>query len=257
MNSLPREASRCLTGRIALVTGSATGIGRETVLALARAGANVVVNYSRSEADAKKTHQEAEALGASAILCRANVADEVSVQAMIDHTIEVFGRLDILVNNAGTTQFVPFTQLDDLTDDLWDHIFGVNVKGAFYCTRAAVPHLRQHDSGLVVNVASVAAFTGRGSSIPYAASKGALVTLTKSLAVALAPGIRVNGVAPGVVKTRWVAGHQDHVERLGRDTLLGRPAGADDVANVIDGFATHSTFLTGEVIVVDGGRLLR
>lgn len=257
MNSLPREASRCLTGRIALVTGSATGIGRETVLALARAGANVVVNYSRSEADAKKTHQEAEALGASAILCRANVADEVSVQAMIDHTIEVFGRLDILVNNAGTTQFVPFTQLDDLTDDLWDHIFGVNVKGAFYCTRAAVPHLRQHDSGLVVNVASVAAFTGRGSSIPYAASKGALVTLTKSLAVALAPGIRVNGVAPGVVKTRWVAGHQDHVERLGRDTLLGRPAGADDVANVIVGFATHSTFLTGEVIVVDGGRLLR
>ena len=131
MNALPREASGSLTGRVALVTGSATGIGRETVLALASAGANVVVNYSRSDADAKKTHQEAEALGASAILCQADVADEASVQAMIHQTTEVFGRLDILINNAGTTQFVPLTQLDDLTDDLWDHIFDVNVKGAF------------------------------------------------------------------------------------------------------------------------------
>ena len=133
----------------------------------------------------------------------------------------------------------------------------MNVKGAFYCTRAAAPHLRWSGAGLVVNVASVAAFSGIGSSMPYAASKGALITLTRSLAHGLAPDIRVNVVAPGVVKTRWVTGHEDHVERLAQDALMRRPAGADDVANVIVSLATHSTFLTGETIVVDGGRLLR
>ena len=144
---------------------------------------------------------------------------------MVEQTVKAFGRLDILVNNAGTTHFVPFEQLDDLTDDIWDRIFAVNVKGAFYCTRAAVPHLRRASAGLVVNVASVAAFSGIGSSMPYAASKGALITLTRSLAHGLAPDIRVNVVAPGVVKTRWVAGHEEHVERLAQDALMRRPAG--------------------------------
>ena len=253
MSTTPRR----LDGQVALITGSATGIGRETALAFAREGAAVVINYSRSEAEARQTQDDVAALGVRTLLCRADVSDDAAVREMVGQTVKAFGRLDILVNNAGTTHFVPFEQLDDLTDDIWDRIFAVNVKGAFYCTRAAAPHLRRAGAGLVVNVASVAAFSGIGSSMAYAASKGALITLTRSLAHGLAPDIRVNVVAPGVVKTRWVAGHEEHVERLAQDALMRRPAGADDVANVIVSLATHSTFLTGETIVVDGGRLLR
>ena len=251
-----REGSR-LRGKVALVTGSATGIGRESVLAFAREGADVVVNYSRSEAEANETKRDAEALGVRAMVCKADVSDEGAVRAMVDGTIEQFARLDILVNNAGTTRFVPLPQLDDLDDDIWDRIMAVNVKGAFYCSRAAAPHLRAHGDGLVVNVSSVAGFTGEGSSLPYAVSKGAMTTMTKSLARALAPEIRVNAVAPGIVVTRWVAGHEDHVERYSRQTTLGRVAGPEDVANVIVTFATHSTLLTGEITVIDGGRIMR
>jgi 3-oxoacyl-[acyl-carrier protein] reductase len=163
----------------------------------------------------------------------------------------------MLVNNAGRTRFVPLPEVDELTDADWDSILGLNVKGAFFAARACAPSMRARGDGLIVNVASIAGYTGAGSSIPYAVSKGAMITLTKSLAKALAPQIRVNAVAPGIVTTRWVAGHEDHVERYARDTPLGRAATPEDVARVVVSFATHGTFLTGEVTVVDGGREMR
>lgn len=246
-----------LAGKVALVTGSATGIGAASAIELAREGADVVVNYSRSEAEAKQTRDACAALGVRALLVRADCSREEQVKEMVARAVDELGGVDILVNNAGRTRFVPLPNIDELEDADWDSIFQLNVKGAFYATRACVPSMRARGEGLVVNVASVAGLTGAGSSIPYAVSKGAMITLTRSLAKALAPQIRVNAVAPGIVLTRWVAGREDHVERYAKDTPLGRAATAEDVAKVIVSFATHGTFLTGEVIVVDGGREMR
>ena len=249
--------ARPLAGKIAIVTGSAAGIGSESAIAFAREGADVVVNYSRSEDEAKRTVEAVERHGVRALLVKADCAREDQIKEMIDLTVKELGGIDILVNNAGRTRFVPLPDIDDVTDEDWDSILQLNVKGAFYATRACVPHMRARGGGLVVNVSSIAGHTGAGSSIPYAVSKGALTTLTKSLAKALAPAIRVNAVAPGIVTTRWVAGREEHVERYAKDTPMQRAAGPDDVARVIVSFATHGTFLTGEITVVDGGREMR
>src|SRR5438093_1622113 len=246
-----------LAGKVALVTGSATGIGREAAICFAEEGADVVVNYSRSEAEAKQTRDDCAAKGVRALLVRADCSREDEIKELVDRTVHDLGGVDILVNNAGRTRFVALPDVDDLTDADWDSILQLNVKGAFYATRACVPSMRRRGGGLVVNVASIAGFTGAGSSIPYAVSKGALITLTKSLAKALAPEIRVNAVAPGIVTTRWVAGREDHVERYAKDTPLGRAATPEDVARVIVSFATYGAFLTGEVTIVDGGREMR
>jgi len=246
-----------LRGKVALVTGSATGIGRAAALEFAREGADVVVNYSRSEAEAKQTQADCAALNVRALLVRADCANEDEVKDLVARAVDELGGVDILVNNAGTTRFVPLPEIDELDDSDWDRIFQLNVKGAFYATRACVPSMRKRGGGLVVNVASVAGLTGAGSSIPYAVSKGAMITLTKSLAKALAPDIRVNAIAPGIVTTRWVAGREDHVERYAKDTPLERAATAEDCARIVVSFAIYGTFLTGEVTLVDGGREMR
>src|SRR5262249_4608887 len=150
-----------------LVTGSATGVGRAVALRFARRGLAVCVNYSRSEADARETLAEVEKLGVPAILCKATVADDAQVRAMVARCRAELGGLDVLVNNAGMTHFVEHTDLESLTDALWDEIFQVNLKGAFYACRAAMPLLRER-SGCIVNVSSVAGLSGQGSSIPYA-----------------------------------------------------------------------------------------
>ncbi len=246
-----------LAGKVALVTGSATGIGAATAIAFAQEGADVVVNYSRSRAEADETVAGCAALGVRTLLVQADCGVEVEVRSMVSQAVAALGGLDILVNNAGRTRFVPLADIDEVTDADWDGILQLNVKGAFYATRACVPTMRARGGGLVVNVASIAGFTGGGSSIPYAVSKGAMITMTKSLAKGLAPDIRVNAVAPGIVKTRWVAGREDHVERYGKDAPMGRAASPQDVAGVIVGYATHGTFLTGDVTIVDGGREMR
>ena len=246
-----------LAGKVAIVTGSATGIGRESAILLAQEGADVVINYSRSEAEAKETRDACAKHGVRALLVQADCGKEEQVKELVDRAARDLGGVDILVNNAGRTRFVALPDVDDLTDSDWDSILQLNVKGAFYATRACVPHMRKRGGGLVVNVASIAGYTGAGSSIPYAVSKGALITLTKSLAKALAPDIRVNAVAPGIVTTRWVAGREDHVERYAKDTPLQRAATPEDVAKVIVSFATYGAFLTGECTIIDGGREMR
>jgi 3-oxoacyl-[acyl-carrier protein] reductase len=246
-----------LRGKVALVTGSATGIGAASALEFAREGADVVINYSRSEKEAKETRDACAALGVRALLLRADCSQEDQIKEMVARATEDLGGIDILVNNAGTTRFVPLPEIDELHDADWDSIIQLNVKGAFYATRACVPSMRARGEGLVVNVASIAGYTGAGSSIPYAVSKGAMITLTRSLAKALAPQIRVNAIAPGIVTTRWVAGREEHVERYARDTPLERAATAEDCARVVVSFAVYGTFLTGEVTIVDGGREMR
>lgn len=242
-------------GQVAIITGSGTGIGRSAAIMLADRGYDIVVNYSRSADDAARTVQELESRGARAIAIQADVADDGAVRSMVERTVDQFGGLNVLVNNAATTHFIDHTDLEAVTEHVWNDILNVNVKGLFSCCRAAMPYLAA-SSGRIVNVASVAGIAGSGSSIPYAASKGAVITLTKSLAKAFAPKVRVNAVAPGPVQTRWLADHQDMVESAMRLTPLGRPATPDDIAEAIVFLADVTTLMTGQVMVLDGGRTI-
>jgi 3-oxoacyl-[acyl-carrier protein] reductase len=241
--------------RAALVTGSATGIGRAVAWGLAERGYAVTVNYSRSKTEAEETAAGVRKRGAKVLVVGASVADDTAVRAMVDKTVSEFGGLDVLVNNAGTTHFIPHADLEAVTDAVWDDILGVNVKGTFYGCRAAMPHLKER-RGNIVNIASVAGIGGSGSSVAYAASKGAVITMTKSLARAFAPEVRVNAVAPGPVQTRWLADHQDMVAQAMDATPLKRPATPEDVADVTLFLALGTTLMTGQVVVVDGGRTM-
>ena len=241
--------------RVALVTGSAAGIGRSVAWKLAERGYALTVNYSKSQVEAEETADGVRSRGGDLLLVQANVGDDASVRAMVATTVEHFGGLDVLVNNAATTHFIPHADLDALTEPVWDSILQVNLKGTFYGCRAAMPHLKAR-SGNIVNIASVAGISGGGSSIAYAASKGAVITLTKSLAKAFAPEVRVNAVAPGPVQTRWLAGHQDMVADAMQLTPLKRPASADDVADVVVFLADVTSLMTGQVVVIDGGRTI-
>jgi 3-oxoacyl-[acyl-carrier protein] reductase len=241
--------------KAALVTGAATGAGRAIAVRLATLGMAVAVNYSRSEKEAEETVAAVRACGAPGILCKANVGDDAAVRAMVARCRDEFGRLDVLVNNAGMTHFIHHTNLDAVTDAVWDEIFQVNLKGAFYASRAAMPLLKEQ-RGSIVNVTSVAGLLGQGSSIPYAASKAALNCMTKSLARAFAPEVRVNAVAPGPILTRWLEGHEEAVAKAVAITPLKRAADPGDVADVVVFLATGTTLMTGQVLVVDGGRTM-
>jgi 3-oxoacyl-[acyl-carrier protein] reductase len=241
--------------RVALVTGSATGIGRAVAWRLAELGYAITVNYSRSKAEAEETADGVRQRGVEALLFPADVGDDTAVRAMVERTTKEFGGLDVLVNNAATTHFIPHDDLEALTDQVWDDILRVNLKGTFYACRAAMEDLK-HRNGSIVNIASVAGLAGSGSSIPYAASKGAVITLTKSLAKAFAPAVRVNAVAPGPVQTRWLADHQDMVDEAMKVTPLKRPATPDDIADATVFLACGTTLITGQVVVIDGGRTI-
>ena len=243
-------------GKVALITGGGTGVGRATTLQLAQRGYQVVVNYSRSQDDAETTAAEASEHGVRALPMLCDVADDGQVRAMIDRIQKEFGRLDVLVNNAGTTHFVTHTDLEAMTTDKWDEILAVNLKGPFFVSRAAIPLMRSQGGGAIVNVASVAGLAGAGSSIAYAASKGGLITMTKSFARAFAPDIRVNAVCPGVILSRWLEGHEEMVEAAIKITPLRKASSPDDIADTILFLACDAGMMTGQALVVDGGRTM-
>ncbi len=243
---------------VALVTGSASGVGRATAVRFAQMGYDVGVNYSKSEDEACETVGLVEEAGARALLLQCDVADDSAVCEMIATIDREFGRLDVLVNNAGMTYFIEHKNFDELTEDKWDRILGVNLKGPFFVTRAAAPLLRKSPRGAVVNVSSVAGIAGQGSSIAYCASKGALNTMTKSLARALAPEVRVNAVCPGPIDTRWMQGWKtaDDLAAMVSSYPLPRAAQPDDITDAIVYLATGTTLTTGQCLVVDGGRTM-
>lgn len=240
-------------GKVALITGGGTGIGRSTALLLARRGADIAVNFSRSAAEAKATAEEIKDLGRRAVSVRADVSSGAQVKAMIGEVTRELGRLDILVNSAGVTEFIAFKDFDKVTEEGWDRTMAVNVKGPFLCIRAAAPHMQKAGAGVVVNVSSLAGTIARGSSIAYCASKAALNIVTRAMARALAPAIRVNAVAPGVVTTRWVAGQAAFVRAAQMQTPMRRAAAPEDVAQAILSLIADNDFVTGQIVAVDGG----
>lgn len=242
---------------VALVTGSASGIGAAAALRLARGGYDVAINYSRSKARAEETLAQLRELGASAEAYLADVSDDVAVRAMVDGVIERFGRLDVLVNNAGTTSETPPEDLDGIDLDDWDRVFAVNVRGLVQVTRAATPHLRA-TGGSVVNVASIVGLRPGPQPLAYAASKAAVVSLNRTLSRVLAPEVRVNAVAPGWIAGEWMErtlgdNYERLMERRAKFTPLARNVTLDDVAESVFAMATTHPFVTGEVLVIDGG----
>jgi 3-oxoacyl-[acyl-carrier protein] reductase len=250
-----------LAGKVAIITGGGTGVGRATALRLAQQGCAVLVNYSKSKAEAEQTAADAAALGVRALAVQADVADDDSVRAMVATAMREWGRVDILLNNAGTTKFVVADNLDAVTDDDWQRIYAVNVVGAFHCSRAVKDPMLAGGGGQIINITSVAAFAGKGSSIPYAASKAALNNLTIALARALAPQIRVNAVAPGFITGRWLEqGFGDAYEgvkqTVARMCPLRKVSDPSDVAAAVMSLITGSSMVTGQVLVCDGGMLI-
>jgi 3-oxoacyl-[acyl-carrier protein] reductase len=242
----------------ALVTGGATGIGRSAVLALAGAGYDVALNYSSSAASAQATAARAEALGARTLVLQCDVSDDTAVRAMMRTIDEAFGGLDALVNNAGTTSTWKVNDLESLDLDEWDRTFAVNVRGTFQVSRAAVPLLRKGIQPAIVNTASIVGLRPGPQPLPYAASKAAVVSLTKTLAWNLGPDIRVNAVAPGWMEGEWMERmlgdkYDDLMGKRARSTPLRRCVTADDVAETMLSLLQGNRFVTGEVVVIDGG----
>ncbi len=246
-------------GKVAIVTGSATGVGAEVALELARRGCNVVINYTRSEAEAKQAQAACEAQGAETLLVRADVSDDADCRRMAQAALDKWGRIDVLVNNAGTSKFVAHHDLEGLTAEDFQRIYAVNVIGPYQMTRAVAPAMQKQGAGSVVNVSSLAGVRGVGSSIAYAASKGALNNMTMSLARALGPEIRVNTVCPGFIDTRWLrTGLGDETfEKLRGAVARGNPLKAastpSEVAEPIVYFALSARHTTGETLLVDAG----
>jgi 3-oxoacyl-[acyl-carrier protein] reductase len=243
---------------VALVTGASSGIGRSAALALAGHGYDVAVNYASSKTRAEEVAKEAEELGVRALTVQADVADEPAVRAMLAIVEQTFGRLDALVNNAGTTVSTPPSDLDGLSTQDWDRVFAVNVRGMFQVTRAAVPLLRRSPQAAVVNTASIVGLRPGPQPFPYATSKAAVVALTRTLAGALGPEIRVNAVAPGWMVGEWMEdqlgdNYERLMERRARLTPLRRCVTADDVAATVLSLITSNPFVNGEIIVIDGG----
>jgi 3-oxoacyl-[acyl-carrier protein] reductase len=243
--------------KAALVTGSATGIGRAEAIALAHAGYDVAVNYSSSEAAARETVTACAAAGAKTLLIKCDVSDEPGVRAMAAEVERAFGGLDVLVNNAGITSKTRIKDLDgmDLAD--WDRVFAVNVRGLFQVTRACVPMLRAR-KGCIVNTASIVGLRPGPQPLPYSASKAAVVSLTKTLALALGPDIRVNAVAPGWMEGDWMKrmlgdNYDKLMEARAKQTPLKRCVTAEDVAESMLALVQGNRFVTGEIVVVDGG----
>ncbi len=248
-----------LEGAVGIVTGSATGTGAACAIQLAKKGCRVVINYTRSEDDAKATADQCKAAGADAILVRADVAKDADCRALAQAALDKWGRIDALINNAGITKFAAASDLDGLDAEDFQRIYAVNVIGPYQMIRACAPAMKKQGKGAIVNISSISGVRGIGSSTAYIASKGALNAMTLALARSLAPEIRVNAVCPGLIETRW------HLSRYSKEDYakfksnyeknvpLAKAATPDDVAEVAIWLVEGADLVTGESILVDSG----
>jgi 3-oxoacyl-[acyl-carrier protein] reductase len=243
--------------KVALITGSGRGIGKAIALRLAQEGAHVVLNASKSIDEAKMTLSELpKKVGQEHSFIQADIKTPEQIFKMMDQINQRYGRLNILVNNAGTTRFIKHDQLGDLTTEIFDKIYQVHVRGTYVCVQHALPMLKKDKESLVVNIASIAAMTAVGSNIAYCAMKAALVNMTKSMARALAPGVRVNVISPGLTETELIKGWGEYKSEQISKTPLGRLATCEDIASAVYALVTSLEYMTGQNIVLDGGRIL-
>jgi len=245
--------------KVAIVTGSATGVGAATAVLLAEKGCNVVINYTRSKEEAMATAQLVEQHNVECIVFKADVSNDDECKSMVEAAIKKWGKIDYLVNNAGKTKFNPFENLDGLSGDDFLDIYSVNVVGPYQMIKAVVPYMKQQGGGAIVNDSSLAGINGVGSSIAYVTSKAALNIMTKSLAHVLGPEIRINTVAPGPIQTRWLKGgmgdeaYSALIEQAENELPLKQVATAEDVAETLVWFLEGAKLITGEVLIVDSG----
>ena len=248
-----------LKGSVIIVTGSATGLGAEVAKQTASKGANVLINYTKSETEALQTVDACRSLGADTLLCRADVSVDEDCRSMASQALDRWGRIDGLVNNAGQSVFASHADLESLSAEDFLRIYSVNVVGPYQMTRAVSPRMKSQGQGAIVNVSSIGAITGAGSSIAYAASKGALNTMTISLARALAPEIRVNAVCPALFQSRWWS------EGLGEERsqaiydqftaavpLKSAPT-SESIADTVVWLLESAGHITGETLLIDAG----
>jgi 3-oxoacyl-[acyl-carrier protein] reductase len=244
--------------KVAVVTGSATGVGAATALKLAQRGWNVLINYSRSESEARETQAACEAAGADTLLLRGDVSRDADCKAMVAAAVKRWKRIDALVNNAGTSVFGADAAWDKIDEQVFNRILAVNTLGVFQMVRACLPHLKA-GQGAIVNVSSVAGALGIGSSVPYIASKGAVNSLTLHFARQLAPDIRVNAVCPALITSRWFdqglgpGGLDKAIAATEAHTPLRRPSTPEDVAEAIVWLICAAPTVTGELLMIDGG----
>jgi 3-oxoacyl-[acyl-carrier protein] reductase len=244
---------------VALVTGAATGIGRAIAVALARAGYDLAINYSRSEDEARATARMVEEAGARCLVVKADVSDEAQVEHLVRSVEEVHGcRLDLLVNNAGTTIDTPPKQFETIAVEDFDRVFDVNVRGTFLVTKHAARLLRAMPRADIINTASIVGLRPGAQPLPYSASKAAIISMTRTFAAALGPTVRVNAIAPGWMDGDWMVRalgdkYDTLMERRARATPLKRTATPEDVAETVVAIATSMRFVDGQVFVIDGG----
>ncbi len=249
--------------KVVLITGAAVGIGREAALAFAREGATVVINYSKSVDEANETLRQVKELGGEGIVAQADVANETAVRQMFEDCAKRYGHIDILVNNAGVTAFIPFSDLEAVTDSVWSRLLDTNVKGTFFCSREAAKWMKPDRKPAIINISSQAGIRPIGSSMPYSVSKAAVIHMNECLALTLAPQIRVNCVAPGPVdNTRWNKAkadfdHEKYVANAQKSVPLGRVGEPADIAAAILFLAEENNFCTGVTLSVDGGNFLK
>jgi 3-oxoacyl-[acyl-carrier protein] reductase len=243
-----------LNGSVAIVTGCTGGLGQRVCRAFSERGTQVAGVYVQSREQAEAFAREWSALGPRCIAVQADVNDQAQIRRMVDRVKEEYGRIDILVNNAAYNQLVPFKDLDGLTLDTWDHILLANLTSPFMCVKAVAPIMLGQKRGRIVNIASIAGLAPMGSSIAYAVSKAGLIHLTRCLAVALAPDIAVNAVAPGTMMGTRMTARLDPalVERTTKNAALQRAVERDDVARQVVEFC-RSDSTTGQVVVLDSG----
>lgn len=246
-----------LKGKTALVTGAASGLGFGTAKMLAESGATVALNFLPDDPRGLQAVAELKSIG-EVIAAPGNVGDAASAEAMVTNAVSALGRLDLLVNNAGTPgvkQPIPVKRLDLVTEELWATLLEVNLLGVFRCSKAAAPALKM-SNGAIVNVASTASFDGRGSTIPYAAAKTGVVALTKNFARALAPEVRVNAIAPGLIDSNWIEWPEETRRTSTERSLLKRIAKPSELAEVILYLGFGANIVTGFTVLADNGELL-
>jgi 3-oxoacyl-[acyl-carrier protein] reductase len=243
-----------LSGCAALVTGGSGDLGRAIALTLAEAGADVAVTWVGYREGAVETCRQVEKRGRRAAMIQLDQGDPSAIEPGVNDAVAALGRLDVLVNNAGWNIGIPFRDLDSLTVEVWDHINDVNLRGPFLLAQAAARHLRARGAGRIVNIASVAGLRAAGSSIAYAVSKAGLIHLTRCLAVALAPEVTVNCVAPGLMEGTRMAKRlpAEVVESTRRQAVLQRSTAIGDVAAQVVAFCRADS-VTGQVLNIDGG----